>query len=92
MKTDGLKKAMENLLSESRTEIQDLLVRAKHVKEKGLKLTTRITMKDGDGKKKEVLAKKLIALITESKDKFDQLIVRVVQVEDKGQRTRITIV
>jgi septal ring factor EnvC (AmiA/AmiB activator) len=90
MSQGSLKKALEAQLDKARDKISNLLIRAKNVTGKGLKIQTRITMKNSDDDKaKDALTEKLESLIRESGDGFSQVIVSITPV--KGKETRVSI-
>ena len=89
MSQGALKKALEGHIYKSKNKINKLLIRAKHVGDKGFKIHTDITMNNSDNKATDDLALTLEALIRESEDSFKQLLVSVTP--DKGKGTRVEI-
>ena len=89
----SLKKALETQLEKARDKVISLLIRAKNVTGKELKIQTNITMKNSDDDKaKDALAEKLESLIRESGDGFSQVIVNITPVKGKEARVGISIV
>ncbi len=92
MSQADLGKALEKELGKSKDKISKLLIRAKNVKNKGLKIETNIVMKSGGDTAKKAITETLESLIRESGDAFKQLLATVTPAKDKVARVRVTIV